>query len=231
MKKLVLLLTMLPLVTFADLVMPERSNVVITTYVHRLHRIGYEVLPDDLMALGNPLLWCLLFTVVAIGLILRKQETRQKLKALTECVFSNKPLNWILFGAAISAMAALGCLWFLLKTTGECREKQRDDELEQAEEWYCGKKTVYVNEPGWKYPNEIESMEERWLKARIRMVRDELQRAVDESGVRIHRTAYELEEKKDAICNVLKKNRWLKFKCRGIPVEWLPPAVRWMYVP
>lgn len=231
MKKLLALLTMLPFVTFADIVMPERSNVMITTYVHRLHRIGYEVLPDALTVLGNPLLWCLLFMVAAAGLILRKHETRRKLKTLTVCVFSNKPLNLILMWTAISAMAALGCILFLQKTTGEFCEKQRDDEFKQAKEWHRGKEMVYVDESGWKYPNEIGPMEERWLKARIRIVSGELQRAVEESGVRIHKTAYELEEKRGAICNVLKKNRWLKFRCMGIPVEWLPVVIQWIYVP
>ena len=37
MKRLTLLLTMLPLVTLADVPSP--------TYIHRLHRVGYEILP------------------------------------------------------------------------------------------------------------------------------------------------------------------------------------------
>lgn len=45
-------MAMLPLLAKADVVVPELSHIETTTYVHRLHRIGYELLKDECDSLG-----------------------------------------------------------------------------------------------------------------------------------------------------------------------------------
>ena len=206
-----------------------------TTYVRRLHRVGYEALPSVWAFFASPLFWHMLVAVVLCGLILRRREMRLKLKSSFVSVFRKKALRWVFVGAAISTLTAFGCL-LLWPETGESDEKGRHDELMRARKERVGEwVTVHSDEPGWKYPDKIGEGEKSRLKARIRKIRGELQRAVDESGVKIQRAARwqkrhgEVEQEEKAICEVLKKNWLLKFKCMGIPIEWLATEVRWSY--
>lgn len=206
---------------FADIAGP------ITLY--RLRRVGYEILNDggpvvDEFSCGSENIG--LFVGVAsivLAVILALSFRRVRLKMAG---FVHGSLGWIKRRLAYVVIALL-CISALVG--GFYVLKQNLDGL-----LAIGYGKIYASEPGWKYPDEVPDKVRTILMNRLNLVKGDLQKAVDSSGLLMEpaREPYwqvaephYAREKMSIMTMVLSGSEDLRHRCRGIPIEWLVDSI------
>ena len=206
---------------FADIVGP------ITLY--RLRRVGYEILNDggpvvDEFSCGSENIG--LFVGVAsivLAVILALSFRRVRLKMAG---FVHGSLGWIK-RRLVYVVIALLCISALVG--GFYVLKQNLDGL-----LAIGYGKIYASEPGWKYPDEVPDKVRTILMNRLNLVKGDLQKAVDDSGLLMEPTErsywqvtkpHYARESMSIMTRVLSDSEGLRRRCRGIPIEWLVDSI------
>lgn len=215
MKKIVALLALFPLIAFAD-IGPQ------PTYVHRLHRVGYETLvaEGDLSSAmtyaGIGVAVCAALLGVLIVLLVRTEQGKKLVRCTSvarQFIERHAKLTGCLLSVLILVVAVYGIYSWGRKIMSEFG-------LDPAP-------VVHVEETGWKYEDAVGASEREALMERVRNLKDELQEAVNESGIEVwhaqhwQERAGERRDKIAAVETVLAENDELRVKCKGIPIEYM----------
>ena len=245
-KLMLLVISLLPMIVLGDVArMPG------AIYIHRLRRIGFDVLPD-----GNK------FESINEECVLPDGNKFESINE--ECVIIVAVLLLMSIGLIVlfkRRMISLlfiwnRCKWFVCKMNrrymvlmvllgGFCWVIHYVYFGHRAMRIALPADTIYVREPGWYYPDEVPDSERKAVMAKITddLIAD-LQKAIDEDGEHIARgqfwqraertskenavlkvTAFEYRREEDAVLKALEYRRELAKRCRGIPVEWLTARV------
>ena len=214
-KLMLLAISLLPMIVLGDMPGP--------IYIHRLRRIGVDVLPD-----GNKfesineecVIIVAVLLLMSIGLIvLFKRRMISLLFIWNRCKWFVCKMN----RRYMVLMVLLGGFCWVIHYFGH-RAMQEMSVL--SLEW----RKIYVNEPGWYYSDGVPDSERKAVMAKITddLIAD-LQKAIDEDGVAVWypmnaRQVSKLME--DAVLKALIYRKELAERCHGIPVEWLANRLR-----
>ena len=214
-KLMLLAISLLPMIVLGDMPGP--------IYIHRLRRIGVDVLPD-----GNKfesineecVIIVAVLLLMSIGLIvLFKSRMISLLFIWNRCKWFVCKMN----RRYMVLMVLLGGFCWVIHYFGH-RAMQEMSVL--SLEW----RKIYVNEPGWYYSDGVPDSERKAVMAKITddLIAD-LQKAIDEDGVAVWypmnaRQVSKLME--DAVLKALIYRKELAERCHGIPVEWLANRLR-----
>lgn len=218
-KLISVVLCVFPFVACADLPHP--------TYIHRLHRVGYEILPED--GLVNSMTtyvdaswtgWCIVAIMLVLGIALLIAVTRKwncnvvrKLASASRIRMEHVVLTVLIVSAGYVAYRV-----FFKSIADQYK-------IALMAIGYTG--TLYVDQPGWKYENKITETERAQLMAKLEAVKKDLQAEVSGSGIRIFKAehwqekASEKQSKINAVEKILLGNDSLRIRCRGIPIEYI----------
>ena len=210
LKWLMLLAMSIPLMTLGDL--PR------TTEIHRLRRIGYDVLPVPNNEGATIMVYVAIVSVLllmGVGLIvLFKRRMISLLFIWNRCKWFVCKMN----SDYMVLMVLLGGFCWVIHWAMQ--------ESVHPLEW----RKIYVNEPGWYYSDGVPDSERKAVMAKITddLIAD-LQKAIDEDGVAVWypmnaRQVSKLME--DAVLKALIYRKELAERCHGIPVEWLANRLR-----
>ena len=222
-QKLALLVVMVqPMVVMADVPHP--------TYVYRLRRIGYEVLPDytSQMDYASQMFFAAAFAIGFAMLWFLRKNRWKKWVLITMSVFCGLYVVGVSFGRFF-----LNC-FESLRFIGEWAHKY--------EMFYAG--VIHSGQPGWKYEEFIAQHERDELKRRVMSIQDALQKLIDDEGVIVpYRPKYRSgggysyesrfsptdKSREAALIRVLslKKAHDVRSRCKGIPIEWLVGVLKW----
>jgi hypothetical protein len=214
-KLMLLAISLLPMIVLGDMPGP--------IYIHRLRRIGVDVLPD-----GNKfesineecVIIVAVLLLMSIGLIvLFKRRMISLLFIWNRCKWFVCKMN----RRYMVLRVLLGGFCWVIHYFGH-RAMQEVSVL--SLEW----RKIYVNEPGWYYSDGVPDSERKAVMAKITddLIAD-LQKAIDEDGVAVWypmnaRQVSKLME--DAVLKALIYRKELLERCHGIPVEWLANRLR-----
>lgn len=211
-KLMLFALSLLPMIVLGDVPGP--------IHIHRLRRIGVDVLPD-----GNKfesineecVIIVAVLLLMSIGLIvLFKRRMISLLFIWNRCKWFVCKMN----SDYMVLMVLLGGFCWVIHWAMQ--------ESVHPLEW----RKIYVNEPGWYYSDGVPDSERKAVMAKITddLIAD-LQKVIDEDGEHIawgrywQQKAAEQKSKENAVLKALKYRRELAERCRGIPVEWLTERV------
>ena len=212
-KLMLLAISFLPMIVLGDMPGP--------IYIHRLRRIGVDVLPDcnKFESINEE---CVIIVAVlllmSIGLIvLFKRRMISLLFIWNRCKWFVCKMN----RRYMVLMVLLGGFCWVIHYFGH-RAMQEMSVL--SLEW----RKIYVNEPGWYYSDGVPDSERKAVMAKITddLIAD-LQKAIDEDGYPIKWANYwqekraEIWSKEQALLSALKSREDLAARCKGVPIEWL----------
>ena len=227
-KLMLFALSLLPMIVLGDLPRP--------IYIHRLRRIGVDVLPVPNNEGATIMVYVAIVSVLllmGVGLIvLFKRRMISLLFIWNRCKWFVCKMN----RRYMVLMVLLGGFcWVIHYVYFDLRAMQQYLKLVSAPaisvpsmEW----RKIYVNEPGWYYSDGVPDSERKAVMAIMTddLIAD-LQKAIDEDGEHIawgqywQEKAAERRSKENAVLKALKYRRELAERCRGIPVEWLTERV------
>ena len=221
-KLMLLAISLLPMIVLGDL-LPR------PIYIHRLRRIGYDVLPvpnnDGTTADYGIMVYVaivLLLLLMGIGLIVLFKRKILSLSFIwNRCKLFIIKMNW---GRVFEYVVVM----LLLCVASFWSYRLFYPELQAL--WLFDFDRIYVNEPGWYYSDGVPDSERKAVMAKITddLIAD-LQKAIDEDGVAVWypmnaRQVSKLME--DAVLKALIYRKELAERCHGIPVEWLANRLR-----
>ena len=208
MKRLTLLLTMLPLVTLADVPSP--------TYIHRLHRVGYEILPvaglnawleRNLLVVGIVL--GALFTGLMVLFFLKNDSQSQVRRFL-------KPISRTLqrYEIHVSYSIALLISGIVMYYVFYPSVKRTMEAMNAA----VSGGPVHVEESGWKYRDELTEREMSDYRARIAALPPRLYEQIEAEWKKDSSNGSE-EHAKEVVTTVLNADHELLCACMALPLE------------
>ena len=221
-KWMVLVVVILPSLVMADVVAPELSHIETTTYIHRLHRIGYELLKEECDTLGavdcvssqeyGMSLWFAVAAVlIGVALLLGHRRVREGIWASVKWLFGICRRKWMAIGGLSFLVVVLACLvnHFGNMCLSEFQVAFRDVHVIE-----------YVDEIGWVYADKVS---DRWLRscvALVERIRKPLKRHMHIAPDVWNNTAT------SDVIGALKSTPTLLKQCKGIAIEVLVAAVR-----
>ena len=208
MKKFALSLTMLPLAAMADVPSP--------TYIHRLHRVGYEILPApglsawlerNLLVVG--IVSGALFAGLMILFFLKNDLhslVRRFLKPIATTLqkhemYVNYSIILLISGIVMSRLYQFG-----------------KRAMEEMNAMYSGVGTVHVKESGWKYSDELTEREMSDYRARIAALPLRLYEQIEAEWKKDSSNGSE-EHAKKVVTAVLNADHELLLACMSLPLE------------
>ena len=236
MRSMMFAMAMLPLLAMADVVLPELSHIETTTYVHRLHRIGYELLKDECDSLGavdcvsaqwngmvnyDLTLWFVTVAVlVGLALTVRRTIVRLLCKLFMKC---QSPVVWrcavwlgVVVGVAICGVCVVryGFLEEILGNVNVAVAARDSWEVRDVH------KIEHLNEDGWCFSDEVPK---RWLDScvsAVERIRKPLKRHMHIAPDSWNNT------QTSEVIEALKSAPSLLKESKGIAIEVLVAAVR-----
>lgn len=232
-----MLMVVIPLVTLADIPSP--------TYITRLRRVGYEVLPEaqltvpvnvnqekraenevdnsDWDGLG------LIFVAAGLGLFILFTCVLPRARK-TFALIPLAMLGWYFWNEQPIRLTPSATKGEKASRTLAPAEFPEEEQLHRRPN-YSG--VLHSNDPGWKFPEQVTAEEKTEIERKIMTVRDDLQRKVDADRVWVcgdyyHRGRHSMKRAQlFQLHSLLERHPELIRKCAGIPIEWLVNAVRW----
>lgn len=191
-----------------------RADVAGPTYIHRLQRVGYEVLAEPgkfewfaQNAVGLGVVLCAL----ALGLMIllsRKygwQIRRPKwLDRIIGAARAHDFAEYICLALLVAGFVVLGAYQFGVKILADFKAMAGG--------------VVYVDEPGWKYPTELTESERADFNAKLSVLPTRLSEKIEVEWRKNSWNGSE-EHAKKVLVEVLKDDPELRSACAGIPLE------------
>ena len=218
MRRFVMLLSIGCLAMLSDLApggCVARADVAGPTYIHRLQRVGYEVLAEPgsigwfaQNAIGIGIVLCAL--AIGLMILLSRKYGWQ--------VRRPKWFNRIIGTVRAHKVAFCVCLVLVVMGLGMFWVYRLGAEILGNFERTAYSGTVYVDKPGWKYPTELTESERADFNAKLSTLPTRLSEKIEVGWQKNSWNGSE-EHAKNVLVEVLKDDSELRSACAGIPLE------------
>lgn len=221
MKKLLALLTMLPFVILADIPSP--------TYIYRLHRVGYEILPEpnlsrvvitkpleSLQSQSSVTCWAIMVLALLLGAAIvlivrnRRMSSRVGIAALMRRSYAHLNLNLLFVALGLISPIVLSVMYFGPQIVEQYAVVSNTVVPRGG--------TIYVDEPGWKYPTELSEKEQTDFNSRLNSLPLRMRELIEAKWRKDPSNGSD-DHAKAVVLEVLRNDAELRSACIGIPVE------------
>lgn len=219
MRRFVMLLSAGCLAMLSDLApggCVARADVAGPTYIHRLHRVGYEILPAPGLSAWlerNAVELCVAFGVLVVGLMILwfcKHGKHVHVPEFFSWIINNE---YVCLAVAVVGIGVFFAYQFCAKIAADFKVM-------------AGGGEVYVDEPGWKYSTELTETEREVFNARIVALPSKLREQIEAEWKKDSSNGSE-EHAKEVVAVVLNADHELLLACMALPLELI---VDWYFV-